>query len=82
MNKYGRLSIIMVGICIAISFFVNENNKHPGIFLFVFSILSITGIIFAILSKKWSNIIIGAVLNSATLVFFFFLLLSMGIGEA
>ncbi|WP_462408593.1 hypothetical protein [Neobacillus sp. Marseille-QA0830] len=82
MNKYGRLSLLMVGICIALSFFVNENNKYPGIFLLVFSILAIAGIVFAILSKKWSNIIISVILNGATLVLFFFLLLGMGIGEA
>ncbi|MBH0163887.1 hypothetical protein IHV12_03120 [Fictibacillus sp. 7GRE50] len=82
MNKYGKLSLLMVGICIVISFFINENIKYPGIFLLVFSILSITGVVFAILSKKRTNIILGVVLNSATLVFFFFLLLAMGFSEA
>ncbi|MCM3361252.1 hypothetical protein [Niallia sp. MER TA 168] len=81
MNKYGRLSLLTVGISIVLSFFVNEDNKYPGIFLLIFGILTIIGITFAILSKKGSNIIIGVILNIATLVFFFFLLLAMGIGE-
>ncbi|MBP0726136.1 hypothetical protein J5Y03_13215 [Bacillus sp. RG28] len=81
MNKYDWLSLMMVGICIVLSFFINENNKYPGIFLLVFSVLTITGVIFAFLSKKWSNIILRSALNIASFVFFFFLLLAMGIGE-
>ncbi|TDK52972.1 hypothetical protein E2K98_30385 [Bacillus salipaludis] len=82
MNKYGRLSLLMVGICILLSFFINETNKYPGIFLLVISILSIVGVIVAILSRKLTSFIIGVVLNSATLILFFLLLLAMGIGEA
>ena len=82
MNKYGLLSLLMVGICIILYFFINANNKYPGIFLLVISILSIVGIILAILSRKLTSIIIGVVLNSTTLILFFLLLLAMGIGEA
>ncbi|MGM0803806.1 MAG: hypothetical protein ACQET8_03650 [Bacillota bacterium] len=82
MNKYGRLSLLMVGLCIVLSFFINENIKYPGIFLLFFGVLSLSGVIFAILSKKWTNIVLGITLNSITFVFFFFLLLAMNIGEA
>jgi hypothetical protein len=81
-NKYGWLSLLMVGICLVLSFFIKETNNYPGIFLFVISVLSVAGVIFAILSRKLTNIILGVILNSATLVFFFFLLLAIGIGEA
>ena len=82
MNKYGRLSLLMVGICVALSFFINENIKYPGIFLVVTSILSIAGVVFAFLSKKLTNIIIGLILNVSIFTFIFFLILAMGIGEA
>ncbi|WP_160725637.1 hypothetical protein [Bacillus sp. USDA818B3_A] len=82
MNKYGQLSLLMVGICVLLSFFINETNDYPGIFLLVIIILSIAGVIFAFLSRKLTNIIFGVVLNCATFILLFFLLLSMGIGEA
>ncbi|MEE6450486.1 hypothetical protein RAH41_07945 [Gottfriedia acidiceleris] len=81
MNKFGWLSLITVGISIIITFFINEQTKSPGIFLLFFSILSITGIIFAFLSKKITNILLGVCLNFITFVFLFFLILAFGIGE-
>ncbi|WP_088010897.1 hypothetical protein [Gottfriedia acidiceleris] len=82
MNKYGWLSLMMVGISIVISLFIHEHTNYLGIFLLFFSILSITGVIFAFLSKKITNIILGAFLNIITFVFFYFLILAFGIGEA
>ncbi|PGL72380.1 hypothetical protein [Bacillus sp. AFS055030] len=82
MNKYGRLSLMMVGISIILSLFIEGHTKQLGIFLFCFLVLSITGVIFAFLSKKLTNIILGTVLNSISFVFFFFLLMAFGIGEA
>ncbi|UPM55753.1 hypothetical protein [Gottfriedia acidiceleris] len=79
MNKYGRLSLLMVGISIVIALFMNDHTKQ---FLLCFLILSIAGVIFAFLSKKLTNIILGVVLNMITFIFFFFLILAFGIGEA
>ncbi|PGS56170.1 hypothetical protein COC46_01740 [Bacillus sp. AFS041924] len=81
MNKNGRLSIMMVGISLVISFFINEHTKHLGIFLILFCILSLTGIMFAFLSKKITIIIFGTVLNILTFIFFFFLVLAFNFGE-
>ncbi|MFD4705324.1 hypothetical protein ACFWM3_10685 [Gottfriedia sp. NPDC058432] len=82
MNKYGRLSLMMVGISIVIALFIHDHTQQLGIFLLCFLILSITGVIFAFLSKKLTNIILGVVLNVVTFIFFFLLVLAFGIGEA
>ncbi|MFF2875380.1 hypothetical protein ACFVR2_03570 [Gottfriedia sp. NPDC057991] len=82
MNKFGWLSLMTVGISIVIALLINEHTKYLGLFLVFFSILSITGVIFAIFSKKITNIILGVFLNIITFVFFFFLILAFGIGEA
>ncbi|PET40269.1 hypothetical protein CN514_23680 [Bacillus sp. AFS001701] len=82
MNKYGRLSLMMVGISIVIALFINDHTKQLGIFLLCFLILSITGVIFASLSKKLTNIILGVILNIVTFIFFFLLVLAFDIGEA
>ncbi|PEL11238.1 hypothetical protein [Bacillus sp. AFS017336] len=81
MNKYGWLSIIMVGISIILSFFMREHTKYPGIFLIFFCILSLSGVIFAFLSKKLTNIILGTFLNIVAFICFFLLVLAFGIGE-
>lgn len=80
MTKNGWLSLLMVGICIVLSFFLSANNA--GIFFLLFGILSITGIVFAILSKKWSNIILGVLLNGVAGVIFTLLAFAFGFGEA
>ena len=82
MNKYGRISLFMVVICLGLSFFLNDNMNYPGIFLLLFTLLSITGIVFAALSKKWSTIIIGISLNTVTWIFFSLLIFAIGFGEA
>jgi len=73
---------MMVGISIVIALFINDHTKQLGIFLLCFLILSITGVIFASLSKKLTNIILGVILNIVTFIFFFLLVLAFGIGEA
>lgn len=80
MTKNGWLSLLMVGICILLSFFLSA--KNAGIFFLLFGILSLTGMVFAILSKKWSNIILGVLLNVASGVIFTLLAFAMGFGEA
>lgn len=70
----------MVGICIILSLFLN--TKNAGIFFLLFLILSLTGNVLAIFSKKWSNIILGVLLNGAAGVFFTLVAFSVGFGEA
>ena len=79
MNKYGKLSLLTVGICIVLSFFITENMAYPRLFLLMVTILSITGIVFAFLSKKVVSIIFGVLLNALALVGFFILTLVVGI---
>jgi|SRR5690625_209164 len=82
MNKYGLLSLLMVTINLIVFFILRgpEANAYAGII--IFSILSITGIVLAILSKKWYLTTAGVILNGGVLIFAFFLLLSMGISES
>ncbi|MFF3022830.1 hypothetical protein ACFVRR_09215 [Gottfriedia sp. NPDC057948] len=82
MNKFGWLSLMMVGISIVIALFINDHPQQLGIFLLCFLILSVTGVIFGFLSKKLTNIILGVVLNIVTCIFFFLVVLAFGIGEA
>lgn len=80
MNKYSKLSIVTVGISIVLSFFITENMPYPRLFLLAVTILSVTGIIFAFLSKKVVSTIFGALLNVLILVGLFILVLVVGIG--
>ncbi|WP_400247620.1 hypothetical protein AB3U99_11180 [Niallia sp. JL1B1071] len=80
MTKNGWVSLLMVGICILLSFFLSA--KNAGIFFLLFGILSLNGMVCAILSKKWSNIILGVLLNVASGLIFTLLAFAMGFGEA
>lgn len=70
----------MVGICIILSLFLS--TKNAGFFFLVSPILSLTGIVLVIFSKKWSNIILGVLLNGAAGVFFTLVAFAVGFGEA
>lgn len=86
----GVLSIVPV--IVSIIFFYTERGPNADIYLFItiFGILSIIGIILAgksswISKGRISKLLIGIVgiiANLAVLVFAFLLLLAMGIGEA
>lgn len=81
MNKYGLLSLLMVAIN-AIAFFVLRGpHANAYVIIIIFGILSLVGIVFAALSKKWVSIIIGIILNGGVMVFALLLLLAMGISE-
>lgn len=81
MNKYGLLSLLMVAIN-AIGFFAMRGpNANVYVIIIIFTVLSIMGIVFAILSKKWVSIVLGIILNGGVMVIAFFLLLAMGISE-
>ncbi|WP_245890108.1 hypothetical protein [Rummeliibacillus pycnus] len=84
-GKSGIISVVLV--IVSIIFFFSLRGPDADIYLIIsiFSILSIIGIICAIsywvLSKRFLLPIIGIIGNGLILLFAFFLLLAMGIGE-
>jgi hypothetical protein len=79
MNKFSKLSLLMVVFSMVLSFFLRPENAGP--YLVGFVLFSLLGILFACLSKRWYAIMGGIVLNGAALVFFGLLVLGMGMGE-
>ena len=80
-NILGVLSVLTVAISIIFFFIFRGPNANLTLGINVFTVLSVLGIIFAILSKKLWFIITGILLNGAVLVFVYFLLLAVGISE-
>ena len=80
MNTYGKLSLLTVGICIVLSYFITDNMAYPRLFLLMATIVSVTGIVFAILSKKMVSMIFGILLIALIWVILFILVLVVGIG--
>ena len=89
MRKVGSIlgvtSLIPVIICFVIFYTLRGPNADIYFFVYIFSILSIIGILLAIfswvISKRLILLIIGLLGNGFVLVCAFFLLLAMGIGE-
>ncbi|MGJ9459889.1 hypothetical protein [Oceanobacillus sp. CF4.6] len=79
-NILGVLSILTVVISIIFFFITRGPNSSLTLAISVFTVLSVLGIIFAITSKKLWFIVIGIILNSAVLVFAYFLLIALAIG--
>ncbi|WP_246289186.1 hypothetical protein [Bacillus haikouensis] len=80
MNKAAILSFLMVGLSVVFFFIIRGPDADLVLAVCTFAGLSILGIIFALVSKRWIPAIIGTLLNGAVLVFAFFLLLASGIG--
>lgn len=80
-NILGVLSLLTVAISIFFFFIIRGPNANLTLGISVFTVLSVLGIIFAILSKKLWFVITGIILNVAVLVFAYFLLLALGISE-
>ncbi len=80
MNKYGMLSILMAVISVMIFFILRGPIASLSVVIIIFTVLSIVGIVFAVMSKKWIAAIAGILLNGGVLVFAYFLLLALGIG--
>ncbi|WP_110114799.1 hypothetical protein [Bacillus sp. CGMCC 1.16541] len=80
MNKFSVLSFLTVIVSILFFFAFRGPNADLNVGIIAFSILSIFGIVFAILSKKWGTGIIAGLLNGAVLIFAYLLLLAKGIG--
>ncbi|MFB1051988.1 hypothetical protein [Paraliobacillus sp. JSM ZJ581] len=81
-NILGALSIVTVLINVIYFFVTRGPNVNLNMAIILFSVLSVLGIIFAILSKKMWFIITGILLNGIVLVFVYFLLLAVGISES
>lgn len=85
-NVLGVLSILTVIVSVALFLILRGPNADAYPIIIIFSILSVIGIILAILSavlsKRYILLTTGLLGNGAVLVFTYFLLLAMGIGEA
>ncbi|BCB04041.1 hypothetical protein [Bacillus sp. KH172YL63] len=80
MNKLGVTSILMVLSSVVVFFILRGPNANLTLAIGILTTLSVIGILLAIASKQLVSGIIGVLLNSAVLVFSFFLLLAKGIG--
>lgn len=79
MNKLGFLSFLMAIASIVAFFIIRGPNANLMMAIILLGILSLFGIVFAVLSKKWLSGIFGVLLNGGVLVFVFFLVLARGI---
>ncbi|WHY87048.1 hypothetical protein QNH39_04075 [Neobacillus novalis] len=78
MNKFGILSITMVLVSVLMFLILRGPNANLTLGIIILGSLSLLGIIFAVISKKWLSGVIGVLSNGAVLVFVFFLLLAKG----
>ncbi len=79
MNKFGVLSIAMVLVSILMFFIISGPNANVTLAITVLGSLSLLGIIFAVISKRWLYGVIGVLSNGAVLVVVYLLLLAKGI---
>ena len=80
-NVLGILSLVTVAMSVLTFFIIRGPNANLTLGISVFTILSVLGIIFAILSKKLWFTIVGISLNGVVLVFAYLLLIAAGISE-
>ncbi|WHY77273.1 hypothetical protein QNH20_24900 [Neobacillus sp. WH10] len=81
MNKFGVLSILMVLISVLTFFILRGPNADLPLIIIILGSLSLLGIIFAVISKRWLSGVIGVLFNGAVLVSVYFLFLAYGIAE-
>ncbi|MEK4701320.1 hypothetical protein MKX47_17405 [Solibacillus sp. FSL R7-0668] len=79
MTKLGILSFLMVIASIIAFLIIRGPNANLMMVIIILGILSLLGIVFAVLSKKWLSVILGVLLNVGVLVFVFSLVLAKGI---
>ncbi|GGA64905.1 hypothetical protein [Salinicoccus roseus] len=77
---FGFLSILTAVISILFLLITRGPNTSLISIIIVFTVFSVLGIIFAIISKNLWFIIIGIILNGTILVYAFFLFVALGIG--
>ncbi|WP_112181017.1 MULTISPECIES: hypothetical protein [Paraliobacillus] len=80
-NKFGLLSLLMVIINFIFFIFNRGPNANITLAISIFTLLSVLGIIFALMSKKRIVTITGILLNGCIFVFAILLLLAVGIGS-
>lgn len=81
-NILGVSSLLTVLISLLFFLLTRGPSANVTLELSVFTVLSLSGIVLAIASRKMWFVITGIVLNGVVLVFAYFLLLAMGISEA
>jgi hypothetical protein len=81
MNKFGIFTFLTVILSVLSFFFFRGPNANLTLIIVILGTLSILGVVFAVISRKWLSGLMGIVLNGGVLVFVFFLLLAKGIGE-
>lgn len=79
MNKFGVLSILMALISVLVFFVLRGPNADLLLIGIILGALSLFGIIFAVISKRWLSGIIGVLCNSVVGVSAYFILLAYGI---
>ncbi|WP_110928012.1 hypothetical protein [Bacillus massiliglaciei] len=80
MNKFGILSILTVLSNVLIFFILRGPNANLSVIIITLGLLSLLGIILALISKKWLSGIMGILFKGAGFVFAFLLLLAQRIG--
>ncbi|PWA09267.1 hypothetical protein DCC39_13275 [Pueribacillus theae] len=79
MNKFGVLSFLMALISVIVFLILRGPNVNLLLMAIILGSLSLLGIIFAVISKRWLSGIIGVLCNSVVLVSAYFTLLAYGI---
>ena len=79
MNKWGIFSLLTVAASIISFFILRGPNADLPLAIIILGSLSLLGIIFAVISKRWLSGVIGVLLNGVVLVCVYFLLLAYGI---
>ena len=79
MNKLGVLSLLMVIASIISFLIIRGPNANLLMAIIVLGTLSLLGLIFAVLSKKWLSGILGFLLNGGVLIFVYLIVLARGI---
>ena len=78
-NVLGILSILTVVMSVVFFLIIRGPNADLTLAIRVLTVLSVMGILFAILSKKLWLMMTGILLNGAVLVVVYLLLLAVGI---
>ena len=81
MDKFGVLSLLVVLLSVLLTFIFIGPNANVLLLVIILGSLSILGIFFAVISKKWLSRGIGVLCNAAVLVFTYFLFLGYNIVE-
>lgn len=76
---FGALSLLTVLFSIIFYFIVKSGEFSTTFSITIFSVASLLGIIFAIITKRIETILIGVTLNVGMILIILFLVLSVGL---